>query len=83
MTGIRFDPVLVGADPAQGGLRLSFASPVRNARLMVADAQGRIVYQELINGSAHTMDLRGQLPGLYALTLHTAGGVQVQRVVVE
>ncbi|HRH69444.1 MAG TPA: T9SS type A sorting domain-containing protein [Flavobacteriales bacterium] len=70
-------------NPAQGVLRLRFASPVRNATLMVTDAQGRIAYQDVINGSSHSLDLRGQAPGLYALTLHTAGGMQVQRVVVQ
>jgi hypothetical protein len=56
-------------------------TPVKGLDLL--DAQGRLVLSASPTGTRSTLDLRGLMPGFYAVRIHTTVQTHVHRLVVH
>ena len=68
-------------NPAQDRVTVVADTPVKGLDLL--DAQGRLVLTASPTGTRSTLDLRGLMPGFYAVRIHTTVQTHVHRLVVH
>lgn len=74
----------VAAWPNPGTGRFSLAMDNAGpAHMVITDATGRVVRTLNVSGPSHVIDLRGEAPGVYLLSIEHAKGRAVGRLVVE
>ncbi|MBK9514594.1 MAG: T9SS type A sorting domain-containing protein [Flavobacteriales bacterium] len=68
-------------NPAHDRVTVMADTPVKGLELL--DAQGRLVLTASPTGTRSTLDLRGLMPGFYAVRIHTTVQTHVHRLVVH
>jgi hypothetical protein len=70
-------------NPSDGRVRLSFAKPVRQARVSVLNAQGQQLWQKRVSGPSAQLSLAGQPAGVYLLRISTPRQQYVRRLMLR
>ncbi|MBX2980361.1 MAG: hypothetical protein KF905_13780 [Flavobacteriales bacterium] len=73
----------IAPNPSSGLVRIELkAAPETGARLRIADALGRTVYDAALRDRTHSLQLDGT-PGLYLVTVESVHGLGTRRLVLE
>lgn len=70
-------------NPAQGQVVISLSDNNAQGQAVLFDPRGQAVRQFAINGNNHTLSLTGLAAGIYTLTITTAEGRGIGRIVVQ
>jgi murein DD-endopeptidase MepM/ murein hydrolase activator NlpD len=71
-------------NPSQGVVTLiGLPAPSSSDHVLIREAAGRIVHNEMLTTSAHAMDLSKLANGIYFVELHLGADVHTQRLILE
>lgn len=70
-------------DPATTDVRILLEEALPNARGILLDATGRVVWEKVFSDGQRTVDVSALPRGLYLFTLRTSAAVRTQRLVLE
>lgn len=74
---------MIYPNPSTGLIRIQSSAMLQGSRVTVLDIFGREIQRSILSATSHTLDISGNVPGLYMVTVYSELHTMSSRLIVE